>query len=75
MGTLSIIDVILIFFGCAHAALMTILYILSLSTAEGTTMSKKMGNTNDKADEYFEKGKSMSNDVLKKRFGERQWVV
>lgn len=42
MGTLSIIDVILIFFGCAHAALMTILYILSLSTAEGSTKSKKI---------------------------------
>lgn len=75
MGNLSIMDVILILFGCAHAAFITILYILSLSTAERTVFSKNTGNTNNKADESFEKGKSRSENVLKKRFGERQWVM
>lgn len=66
METLSIIGMILMFIGFASAALVAVLYVLSLSAIAGTTISKKVGTANDKTDEYLEQGKSISNGLLKK---------
>jgi len=66
MDTLSIIGMILMFFGFANAAWVAILYIISLSALAGTKISKKVGTANEKTDEYLEQGKSMSNSLLKK---------
>jgi hypothetical protein len=66
METLSIIGMILMFIGFASAALVAVLYLLSLSAVAGTKISKKVGTANDKTDEYLEQGKSISNGLLKK---------
>jgi hypothetical protein len=66
MDTLSIIGTILMIFGFASAAWVGFLYIISLSAVAGTKISKKVGTSNDKTDEYLEQGKSMSNNLLKK---------
>jgi hypothetical protein len=66
METLSIIGMILMFIGFASAALVAVLYVLSLSAVAGTKISKKVGTANDKTDEYLEQGKSISNGLLKK---------
>lgn len=66
METLSIIGMILMFIGFASAALVAVLYVVSLSAVAGTKISKKVGTANDKTDEYLEQGKSISNGLLKK---------
>lgn len=66
METLSIIGMILMFIGFAGAALVAVLYVLSLSAVAGTKISKKVGTANDKTDEYLEQGKSISSGLLKK---------
>lgn len=66
METLSIIGIILMFIGFASAALVAVLYVVSLSAVAGTKISKKVGTANDKTDEYLEQGKSISNGLLKK---------
>lgn len=66
MDTLSIIGMILMLLGFANAAWVAVLYILSLGAVAGTKISKKVGTANEKTDEYLEKGKSISNNLLKK---------
>lgn len=48
MGTLSIIDVILMFFGFINTAWIGVLYVLSQSAAAGTKISKKVETANEK---------------------------
>lgn len=57
---------ILMFLGFANAAWVGVLYILSLSAVAGTKISKKVGTANDETDGYLEKGKAISNSLLKK---------
>ena len=52
--------------GFASAVWAAIFYIISLSAVAGTKISKKVGTANENTDEYLEKGKSMSNALLKK---------
>jgi len=63
---MGIIGMILMIFGFANAALVALMYVLSLSARFGTKMSKKLGTATDKTDGYLEQGKSISNDLLVK---------
>lgn len=66
MDTLGIIGMILMYGGFASAVWAAIFYIISLSAVAGTKISKKVGTANENTDEYLEKGKSMSNALLKR---------
>lgn len=66
MDTLGIIGMILMFVGFANAVWVAILYILSLGAVAGTKISKKVGTSNDKTDEYLKNGKSLSSTLLKR---------
>jgi hypothetical protein len=66
METLGIIGMILMYGGFASAAWVLIIYILSLSAVTGTKLSKKLGTSNEKTDEYLNQGKAYSNQLLKK---------
>lgn len=57
---------IMMIFGFANAALVLVLYLISLSALMGTKLSKKVGTANQKTDQYIEQGKSFSNDLLVK---------
>ncbi len=66
MEALSIIGMLLMFFGFANAAWVEVLYVLSLSAIAGTKLSKKVGTSNEKTDANLDRGISVSHDLLKK---------
>lgn len=66
MDVLAIIGVILMVYGFANAAWSAVLYLISLSAVAGTSLSKKVGTSNEHADTYLEEGKGFAKALVKK---------
>jgi len=69
MVAIGIIGMLMMIFGLGNSAWFGILFLLSLSARVGTNLSKKLGTANERTDEYAERGKSISNDLLVKLIG------